>query len=93
MPATVLCLESLDALRAYVEQTLCESAQLVPGAFPFTERVLTRSGKPCGRYFCIHGPRSVQLTAIWETEAGALLFYNCSGERFQKVLLKAGRQL
>jgi hypothetical protein len=88
-PAPPLRLDSLDALRAYVEQTLCDREQLVPGAFPFTERVLTRGGRPCGRYFCVHGPRSVKVTAIWETDRNRLLFYDCAGERFQKTLVEA----
>ncbi len=52
-----------------------------------TERILVRGGKPCGIYFCLHGPRSVQVTAIWETDRNTVLFYNCSGERFHKALL------
>jgi hypothetical protein len=93
MLASTLRFDSFAALRAYVEQTLCDREQLVPGAFPFTERVLTRGGKPCGRYFCVHGPRSVQVTAIWETDRNRLLFYDCAGHRFHKTRLEVSCKL
>ena len=87
MMAPSLRIESLDTLRSYVHDTLSRCEQLEPGAFPMSERILVRSGKPCGIYFCIHGPRSLKITAIWETDRNTLLFYNCSGERFHKTLL------
>lgn len=46
-----------------------------------TERILVRGGNPCGIFFCVHGPRSVKLTAIWETERNTILFYGSAGER------------
>ena len=52
-----------------------------------TERILLRSGAPCGIYFCLHGPRSVKFTAIWETDRNTILFYNSNGERFHKTQL------
>ena len=87
MLAATLRIDSLDALRTYVNETLCACEQLEPDAFPMTERILVRGGKPCGIYFCVHGPRSVKITAIWETDSNTILFYNCSGERFHKVKL------
>ena len=32
--------------------------------FPLTERKVIKSGRTCGVYFCLHGPRSVKLTAM-----------------------------
>ena len=52
-----------------------------------TERTLIRGGKPCGIYFCLHGPRATKFTAIWETEHNQILFYGSQGERFQKTML------
>lgn len=52
-----------------------------------TERVLVRGGKPCGIYFCLHGPRLLKFTAIWETDRNQVLFYGPRGERFQKTQL------
>ena len=37
--------------------------------------------------FCLHGPRAVKFTAIWETEHNRVLFYGSTGERFQKTHL------
>jgi hypothetical protein len=62
-------------------------------AFPLTERILTRSDRPCGIFFCLHGPRAVKLSAIWETERNTLLFYGQTGERFHKIQLTEAPQL
>lgn len=79
--------QSLDDLRQYVNETLCDYEQLETGAFLMTERLLMRAGRPCGVYFCLHGPRRVQFSAIWETRGNTVLFYNSAGERFQKTQL------
>ncbi|HXT60800.1 MAG TPA: hypothetical protein VN699_19335 [Pirellulales bacterium] len=86
-------IQSLDDLRNYVNETLCEFDQLETGAFRMTERILLRGGKPCGLYFCLHGPRAVKFSAIWETERNMVLFYSSSGERFQKTQLVAAPAL
>lgn len=78
---------SLDDLREYVNETLCEHFQLQLDAFQMTERILRRGARPCGIHFCLHGPRSVKFTAIWETDRNQVLFYNPSGERFLKTQL------
>ena len=83
----------LDDLREYVNQTLCSQYQLRIDAFQLTERVLRRQNKPCGVMFCLHGPRSVQFTAIWETEHNRVLFYGSTGERFQKTHLTQAPRL
>ena len=85
-------IRNLDDLRGYVNETLCTHYELQLDAFRLTERVLRRSGKPCGIYFCLHGPRAVKFTAIWETDGNQILFYGSAGERFQKTqLLEAPR--
>lgn len=86
-------MQSLSDLRDFVLQTLCEQHELEMGAFPMTERVLLRAGKPCGVYFCLHGPRAVKFSAIWETERNSILFYGATGERFLKVQLVAAPKL
>ncbi len=85
--------ESLEDLRQYVYSTLCEFDQLEPGVFQMTEHILMRSETPCGMHFCIHGPRSVKYTAIWETDGNTVLFYGPTGERFFKIQLKKAPQL
>src|SRR5688572_27492157 len=86
-------IENLDDLRAYINKVLCDQEQLVLGAFRMTERLLTRGGRPCGMYFCVHGPRSVKISAVWDALTGAVLFYGSSGERFHKMLLDDDLQL
>jgi hypothetical protein len=78
---------NLENLRQFVVDVLCTQNQLEPGAFPVSERILVRGGRPCGLFFCLHGPRSVKFTAIWETEHNTVLFYDASGERTGKVRL------
>lgn len=92
--STAVCpLQNLKDLRAFVLKTLCEHNQLELGAFPMTERILIRAGQPCGIYFCLHGPRAVKFSAIWETDRNSILFYGATGERFQKVQLMAAPTL
>ena len=84
---------SLEELREYVNETLCEHYQLQIDAFEMTERILYRAGKPCGIFFCLHGPRAVKFTAIWETDRNCILFYGPTGERFQKTQLAEAPEL
>lgn len=84
--------ESVCDLRNYVNTTICDYGQLQEGVFSMTERILTRGGKPCGIYFCLHGPRATKFTAIWETDRNQVLFYGSRGERFLRIqLLEAPR--
>jgi hypothetical protein len=83
-------LHNLESLREYVNKVLCEFDQFEIGAFRMTERMLVRGDRPCGIFFCLHGPRSVKVTAVWETETSTILFYSSTGERFQRTrLMKA----
>ena len=87
MQAEAIPIQDLRALREYVEKTICDQNELEVGAFAMTERILLRGGQPCGIYFCLHGPRSVKLTAIWETDRNTILFYGSSGERQRRTQL------
>ena len=87
MLAQPLQIDNLNDLRSYVHQTVCDQNELEPSAFEVTERILVRGKRPCGIFFCVHGPRSVKLTAIWETDRNTVLFYSSSGERTYKTLL------
>jgi hypothetical protein len=80
-------IDNLEDLREYVNEAICNQYQLQNGAFPVTERVLLRAGKPCGLQFCLHGPRATQYSAIWDIDHGQILFYGSGGERFQKTML------
>ena len=74
-------IQTVQDIRTYVYENICEHNKLEPGVFQMTARLLTRGDKPCGIFFCLHGPRSVRLTAIWETDRNSLLFYDSAGER------------
>ena len=93
MGATSLRVNDLNDLRHYVQETLCEQNALEIGAFRMTERILVRGGTPCGILFCLHGPRSVRLMAIWETDQNTILFYGSSGERQHKSQLRHAPKL
>ena len=73
----------IDAETFYtgVERRLCDLGQLVADQFPTTKRELLRCGKVCGIYFCVHGPRSVKLTAIIDFEKKQVIYYGSDGIR------------
>ena len=87
MSAQSLQLDNLNDLRSYVHETICDQNELQVGAFQITERILVRGKRACGIFFCLHGPRSVKFTAIWETDRNTILFYSSSGERVGKTQL------
>jgi hypothetical protein len=89
MSADSLQIRNLNDLRNYVHCTLCEQNELAHGSFEITERILVRGKKACGILFCLHGPRSVKLTAIWETERNTIRFYSSFGTRTAKTQLEA----
>ncbi len=72
---------TFEVVREFVRGELCENNQLEKDAFQMSERLLTRQGKPVGFYFCIYGPRSVRLTAVWDLSNGTVLFYDSLGRR------------
>lgn len=88
MQADSFQIHDLCELRNYIHQTLCDFNDFELGAFQITERILVRNGVACGIYFCLHGPRSVKLTAIWETDRNTILFYAPTGERLHRTRLK-----
>jgi hypothetical protein len=86
-------LRNLQDIRQYISQTLSQIDLLQPDSYHLSEHMLMRNGKPCGLYFCLHGPRSVRLTAIWETDRNTILFYGSCGTRIQKTELQDGPTL
>jgi len=71
----------LSRIRQLVEEQLCSENCLLPDSFPITERVLYKRGTPCGVFFCLHGPRNVRLTAVFDNDSNRILFYNSQGRR------------
>jgi hypothetical protein len=68
-----------------VEKKLCELGHLVPHQFPMTQREVIRSGETVAVYFCVHGPRSVKLTAICDFCKNTVIFYGSDGIRHESL--------
>lgn len=83
----VVCLPTLDGLRAHVLKILCEHDRLDPNQTPLHEAVVTRSGRSCGLFFQVQGPRLVRAYAVWAGEEGRILFYDSTGRRFAQARL------
>lgn len=78
---------SLADLRTFVHTTLCEKEQLLAEQFELTEMELQRRGRRCGMQFCLHGPRSVRLGAVWAEDRNVLYLYDASGRRYARIEL------
>jgi hypothetical protein len=72
-----------ETIRSFVCETLCNDNGILENAFPLTETVLKRSGAVCGVMFCLHGPRAVKFTAVWEKDTDRILFYGADGKRYR----------
>ena len=71
-----------------VADTLAKLENLKADQLKFTQEVLYRQGSSCGVYFCLYGPRELQLSAIWEIEGNSVLFYGSCGRRVQRTVLR-----
>lgn len=86
--ATIDSISSLSDLKFFVYQTLCRDHDLLMNAFPTSETILKRGkADSCGMMFCLHGPRAVKISAIWEKANNRVLFYGPNGKRYYQVEL------
>ena len=83
----VVCLPTLEGLREHVRSVLCRHDHLDPGQTPLHQAVITRSGRPCGLFFQVEGPRLVKAYAVWAGEENRILFYDSAGQRFAQTRL------
>jgi hypothetical protein len=74
-------LSDFAQIREIVEKEICNLNQLVPKAFPLTEKRLHKQGNACGILYCLHGPRSIRLTAVFDIATARVLFYDSTGQR------------
>ena len=81
-------IRTMDDLRQYIHGVLCRRENLLADQFPLSEMTLYRKGRPCALQFCLHGPRSLRLGAIWAADHNLIYFYDANGERFLKLKLK-----
>ena len=81
MSAPNLSICEFENLKHFVRQAICQQNELEATQYPMTEKLLLKKGRPCGVFFCLHGPRSVKLIAIWERDRNVVFFYGSTGER------------
>jgi hypothetical protein len=61
MGVVVRAFATLENLRPYVHDTLCEHDALEPANSPLSQSLITRRGRVRGLFFLVRGPRSVKL--------------------------------
>ena len=89
--STVNTITSFHDLKLFVYDKLCRDHELLVNAFPTSEMVLKRGNdkdNSCGVLFCLHGPRAVKISAIWERKNNRVLFYGPTGKRYLQVELQ-----
>jgi hypothetical protein len=86
----VVSLPTLEDLRRYVRETLCAHDQLDPRQTPLLQGLVKRSGRTCGLFFQIQGPRMLKTYALWAGDENRILFYDTSGVRFAQARLCDG---
>lgn len=90
MQTTVVSLPKLEDLRRHVLQVLCRHDNLEPEQTPLSQAMIKRSGRPCGLFFQIQGPRMLKTYAVWAGEEDRVLFYDSTGLRFAETKLSEG---
>src|SRR5437016_1313516 len=83
----VASLPTLDDLRAHIRRMPCAHDRLDPIQTPIHQALIMRSGRPCGLFFQIQGPRLLRTYAVWAGEENRVLFYDSSGLRFAETRL------
>jgi hypothetical protein len=86
----VACLPTVEQLRDHVRQALCAHDNLDPRQVPLHQAVITRSGRPCGLFFQVQGPRRVCTYAVWAGDENRILYYDSTGQRFAQTRLSEG---
>jgi hypothetical protein len=87
MHATVDDVQTLDDLRRFIHKTLCAKENLLAEQFSMSVLRLTRQNEVCGLQFCLRGPRSVRLAAIWAADQNLVYLYDARGARYAKLRL------
>jgi hypothetical protein len=87
MDLKFVSLPTLEELKSYVVGFLCAKDQLDPEQVTLGESLLLQSGKPCGIFFQVRGPRSLRTHAVWSSKENRILFYDSTGARFAEARL------
>jgi hypothetical protein len=83
----IASLPTLEALRQYILEVLCEHDRLDPTQVAMQEGIVRRSGRNCGLWFQVSGPRQLKSYAVWAGEENRILFYDSTGARFSETRL------
>jgi hypothetical protein len=86
-------LPTFKELQDHVHVTLCSRDRIDPGQASLRQSLIVRSGKPCGVFFHIQGPRLLRTHAVWAREEERILFYDSRGLRFAETRLCDGPEL
>ena len=90
MDVQFVSLPTLAKLRAHVLERLCVHDRLDQNQTPLYQAVIRRSGKPCGLFFQVQGPRMLKTHAVWAGQENRILFYDSTGLRFAESRLCEG---
>src|SRR5205807_4608628 len=90
MNTSLVPLRTLQELRQHVLETLCGHDCLDASRTPLHESVVRRSGRPCGLFFHVEGPRLLKSYAVWAADEHRVLFYDGAGSRFAETRLSGG---
>jgi len=82
-----LALPTWEELRDHVKEMLCIRDRIDDYQSTLVESVIKRSGRACGVYFRLRGPRQMQTHAIWPADEDRLLYYDSRGVRFAEERL------
>ncbi len=88
MHATVDDVRTLDELRRFIHRTLCQKENLLDDQYRTSEFRLICGERICGLEFCLRGPRSVRLAAVWVADQNVIYLYDARGQRYSKLRLK-----
>jgi hypothetical protein len=87
MDVNYVSLPTFQQLRDHVHATLCSRDRIDPSEASLRQGLIVRSGKPCGLFFLIQGPRLLRTHAVWAREEERILFYDSRGLRFAETRL------
>lgn len=91
--AAVVSTPTIAALVSFVHRALCRRDRLDPAQTPLRQTGIRRSGRPCGLFFQVDGPRLLRSYAVWAGDENRVLFYDSAGERTGEALLSEAPDL
>lgn len=87
MKPSVQSLPGTDDILKYVHQMLCSHDNLDPQQAPLRHFRIIRSGRLCGFFFQVNGPRAVKVYAVWASDENRILFFDSAGTRYAETRL------